>query len=458
MIGQKNSKSKNALMLFCLIPILLLNQCENKINPLGEDILPPNDKLSISSDTIMLTARNRDKVINAASNASILLLGSYEDDIFGFAKADFFLQLAPEDYTDTRLYQDLTVDSARLFILPEDFYGNKKASFNVELNMVNADLPTDTGYFSDFNADDYYTENIQIIDGNFSFTPEDSILSIPVSMDFVNQYLLSADVEDSVYSAATDFLDYFKGFYFTINEQHTSDGAIEYLNITNKQTRLSLYYTKTLNDEDIVDTINFKVDDNCTNISVFECDNLKEIKQRNTSDAGDDWIYIQSLGGVSAEVDMKKLYSWTDSMANAPIIINKAEVLVDVIDEGVNIEQFTPADPLTFTFTDEFRVYDYLPDAPCYISDISNEDKISSRALNYYGGNYDSDTKSYDFRISRYVQSILDNELDTVTYFNLFPGDYDSENFILVYNSSIAERVIIDKDIKLIITYSETNN
>ena len=451
MIIKKDINAKGLFAIFYLLTIFFFIQCENEPNPLGLNILPPGDALQLYSDTITLKAENSDRVFNAAVNSPFAMLGSYEDNRFGFAKASFFMQVVPKDIEDNRLYKDIEITSAKLYIVKEDFYGSKNASFDLDIYPADS-IPYDTGYYSDFEPELYYDKNTQVTDGPFSFSPDEAIISIPLSLDFVKQHILTATTSDSVFSSNTAFLNHFKGFYFVSKDIHSVDGAIESLNFSNDASGLSLF----TNDNDTIDFV-FN-SDYCTNVNVFETNELVSIQQMNENRTNsDNWVYIQSMGGVSAKVDMGALSDWMASKPSDSTIINKAEIFIDVINEDVNIAHFPPPDKLTFTYTSEYRVFDNLPDSPCYLS-INNNDEITTQSYNYYGGYYNDSLYNYTFRISRYIQVLMNKQIDEHEWFYLTPGLYDKKYFELVYNSSIANRVVIDKDIKLIITYSEINN
>ncbi len=355
---------------------------------------------------------------------SKVLLGSYVDDIFGLAQASFATQFRLSSY-DVDFGINPVVDSVVLYLDYVGFYGDTTTPQEIKVFQMTQDIFRDSSYYSNEDMSVLADLSSPLAQVTTSFSPNATgSLSIQLDNNFGTNL-----IADSGYYANNDtFLVQYKGLYIT-STAVTTNGAIIYFDPISENTKITLYYHNNSNDSL---SFNFLINENCAYFNLFSHDYTGTTFENDINqDTATDNVYIQSMGGVKAKIDLDELLTWKDS---GSIAINKAELVLNVNDINSDMQLFAPPNRLLLEIVDDNDGFDGPID---YYMDNT-----------YFNGYYDETTNSYTFNISQHVQKIITGE-ETNTSLYIFP-----EN-----NKVSAERTVISNDgnnrIKLNITYTK---
>ena len=355
---------------------------------------------------------------------SKVLLGSYNDAIFGLAQASFATQFRLSSY-DVAFGTNPVVDSLVLYIDYVGFYGDTTTPQEIKVYKMAQDIFRDSSYYSNEDMTTLADLSSPLSQYITSFNPNASnTLALHLNVNFANEL-----IADSVYYTDNDtFLTQYKGLYITTTPV-TANGAILYFDPISENTKMTLYYHNDSNDSLSFD---FLINENCAYFNLFNHDYTGTTFENDINqDTATDNIYIQAMGGVKAKIDLDELLTWKDS---GNIAINKAELVLNVNDINNDMQLFAPPERLLLEVVDDNDGFDGPID---YFMDNT-----------YFNGYYDETSNSYTFNISQHVQKIITGE-ETNTSLYIFPES----------NKVSAERTVLSNSgvnrIKLNITYTK---
>jgi hypothetical protein len=400
--------SKHIRYFLLLSLIALVVSCKKKTpEDIGLPILPGGDLLNAQfSDTLTLIAHTvRDDSLNTTA-VSPLLLGICNDPVFGISTSSIFTQICiPSGKSNPAFGTNPQLDSAVLSLvyLGGQKYGNLYPE-KFKVYEVTDQMSTSAKYYSDtsliYNTEigsAYILPNTKdsVKLGNDPKMP--SQLRITLDKNFCQKFL-----DDSThYSSNTIFQSYFKGLYITTaSGTPIGTGAILYMDATNINSRVTLYYhnSNAVNNDSL--SYYFAITKGgCARFSHFEHDYLSatEIKSQLNSSMSvpEDKVFVQAMAGLRTKISMPYIM---DLLKNGKIAINKAELIL-------------PVDPLSIAGPDS--TYFPCPKLVATIADSLLGPLIMSdyfEGATYFGGEYDAVNKVYKFNIARHIQQILNGK------------------------------------------------
>lgn len=244
------------LSAFLLLIVSVVAACKKPENTIGKEVYDPEALLDADGvDTFQLITYCEldDSVISSGTNN--VLLGSYNDPVFGEVDAGFYSQFRlPTNNPDFGNIGDIIVDSVVLSLEYDDHYGEVTAPQTYRVYRMQEDLYLDTLYY---NFQDKLTEATSLVPmGREVIQPKpgeevmlandtlDPQLRIPLETSF-GWEIINASQNGTLVDNAT-FLETFKGLYITTeNGPWTQgEGSILMLDLTDPQSLITLYYTQ----------------------------------------------------------------------------------------------------------------------------------------------------------------------------------------------------------------------
>nr|MBC8488251.1 DUF4270 family protein [Bacteroidota bacterium] len=233
---------------------------------------------------------------------------------------------------------------------------------------------------------------------NFIFipNPNDSVLidtvkyaaelRIPLNESFIDRIFTDADSTDL--SSNDDFIDFFKGLYvITENATAPGEGAVFYFDLLNDRSDVTIYYNDTLSYQFVINYYNARV-------GKFEHDYSLSTDQtfigqvvNGDTTLGTEKLYLQGLAGVKTTVKFPGLAEWIES---GNIAISQAKLIIPAEQPA---DELDPPDNLILFSLNEDGQYVFTADQ------LEGDD--------YFGGDYNSDLNCYQFRISFYIQDLV---------------------------------------------------
>jgi len=403
---------------------ILVSSC-NKESQLGLDVQPEGDLLNVlwSDTTTIYTRTVREDSLRTDETlllAGDVLLGKYNDPIFGYSSASFYTQIRiPASNPD--FGTNAIADSTVLVLVYDNtyIYGDTSSikTQNVNVYRMNAAISQSENYYSNSTVPTIQAD----LANNKSFKPaitsNDSVmvngkkeraqLRIPMDVQFGQTIINNQNT--GVLSSGNNFQNFLKGFYITTENTNglaSGDGNIFKIKITDPKSRLCVYYHYT--GKTIVTTANPVQQDsviwtqydmpmnNVARFSTFKHDYTAASStlasqlgsnpaEQNTT------VFVQAMSGVKTKVTLPYLMNWIDSGA---VAINKAELLIRVDTTLSQINKYaTPTNLLLFQINDDGTNNVLMPDF--------------GEGTTYFGGSYNTGIADYRFNVGRYIQQIL---------------------------------------------------
>ncbi len=444
-LSEKNSSSKFSITLITLFAlfIILFNSCSKEPGQIGFIIQPDESKLNVAfSDTTTIYAFSEAIDSIRSDKLSVSAFGSLRDPVFGGTTAGFYTQFIlsvnGHDFGEER-----QLDSLVLKLGYEGYYGDTNVVLTAHIYEMLKDISKDSVYYSNLqlplNPTDY---------SNFSFEPRptDSVVyyedTLPAMLR-INLTDISTELGNKLLGATVDdmedseiFQEYFNGL-FVQSQPVNDEGAILYFGLTSPYTSLSLYYSNSEQDslryEYLITTTTATVNKYEHEYNTANQDFKSQVINGDTS-LGQQNFYAQGYSGVQSLIKIPHIRKWAQE---GNVAINEAKLILPGSSEN------------------EFF------DAPrqMYLLNIE-EDGLGSGLIdategdNYFDGYYNDDRNLYEFRITRYIQSLISDTTlpNRGLYLFLFGGSVHPERFIFKGNQNGSDST---GGIKLEILYTD---
>ena len=433
----------NILIKTLIISVLVVLgvSCSKTTEQIGNGLLSDSDHIGVAfTDTLHIACHST--VIDSMPTKGIttVMLGSMIDPIMGLTNAGLITQLHLSS-TNQYFGENPVIDSVVLQLSINGYYGDTTTWQTVHVYELSEALIDSVDYyqFSDVEVKPIDLANayqfqphpytIGTVVGNDTLTQ--AVLRIPLATSFGEQL-----AEDSaVYSSTEDFKAFCYGLKICC-ESVAQGGAITSFNPTsNTITQLQVYYRETpdanpmryyfyITSEDVY--FNQYLHD----YTLGSADFVQQVVDGQTT-LGQQQLYLQSMGGVRAELCFTDLMEWAESLKEegAHIIINEAKLIFPALTEAVDTAIFTPPTSLALLSINEDGTTTILPD---YLE-----------GTNYYGGSYSSSTGSVTFRISEYLQSlILGSQTSQGLYVSIMGASYNAKRWVIAGPEANQDNVL----------------
>lgn len=389
----------NYRLVFGFLLMIAIASCQEP-DGIGLEVLPDGEEMPIAwIDTFTLEARTVIFDSVPTSGTTSFLIGDFGDPIFGRVTSELFTQYKLAT-TDIDFGSNPQLDSIVLNLAYSGSYGatdKLKGTMKFGVYELEEDLySTATGdsvYYSTAAhsvastplAEIRFRPNLfsNVVTGTDTLPPS---LRIPLDNSLGDRILNSGNLASNEV-----FLEEFKGLNVKSIDpfRNTGFGSILYFNIASRFSRLELYYKN--DDEDSL-RIEFLISNSYGVHTSFQHEFPVEIltAMDDSTEAGKDRLYIQSMAGLRMKVDFPHLRKLNEL---GVVAINKAELVVP-LDETVITEYSVPSN-LQVTAVKEDGGQTFVVDF--------------FEGTDYYGGSYDSEKKEYVFNIARHLQSILNS-------------------------------------------------
>ncbi|MEY3343332.1 MAG: hypothetical protein RL090_1016 [Bacteroidota bacterium] len=379
-----------ACWLVCGFLFTLYSSCMEP-DSIGLELLTPDQPGVFFTDTLTLdcTTIREDSLRSDEFVAAFNLAGSYDDPVFGGTVAGFYSEVRlPNNNTTFTFGTSPVLDSVVLTLAYSDSYGDTTSPVGFRVFETDDKLVIDSTYYTN----DTVSLKRELFAGALYVKPKDSVLvdgakraphlRLRLTNDFGNDFI---NAPTSSFLDNTAFLNFFNGIHVTADAITTpGQGVIASFNLLASMSKLTFYYK---NGSDTTRrTANFEINSGCPRFNRY----IHNYSGSQVGDvfpaSGDNKLYIQSMSGLKSRIKIPHLRNLA---TNGPVAINKAELIIPVIDNGT----FKNHNSLLLFGVDSTGKEAVIPDV------------LESPA--YYGGSFDAIAQSYKFNINRYVQRIV---------------------------------------------------
>lgn len=381
-----------------LIFILLFSSCKKDPYNIGIDLLPATDTLNIkSNDSTSIIAYSELQDSIRTDKTATFALGSLVDPVFGTSTASFYTQFQLYN-TTFNFGQNPVLDSIVLTLQYSSIYGNTNTPQSIKVYEISQTLDPVKSYYSNNQAGIYPT-----MLANKTFRPaiKDSVKvygkkvapHLRINLNQYTNYLgyKIINAPTAILTDATSFYGYMRGLCVE-SSKINSGGGLTLFNPLGTETKLIVYY----HNEDVGDSLHCDLIIGSANARFTHIDHnnyadaspeFKSQVLNHDTTLGKTQLYLQGLAGVKMKVRLPFL---TDFAKLGPIAVNNALLVLKNITSDTS---FAPPPSLTLMKIDSTGYYSFLID--------------ENEGPEYFGGIYNASARTYSFRITRYVQSIL---------------------------------------------------
>lgn len=270
--------------------------CDNN-EGMGYELLPAADKANVTVETIEVKAYTELESPIVSSNTSYMMLGAFQDNIFGLTETSFACKFSNSSYG--KYTSGDICDSVRLSLGVDksaDFvYGDKTQAVTIEAYRVTTPLTQET-YYSDFDMTGKYdTEKI----GGATFVPA----NLDTALSFMLDKSFGQKVIDN--SLASTFDDNICGLYFKVSASESGNCIVKFF-------RMSDYtqYEVFCHNETGKTSVKYSIQSTDCNFNLiahkYDSD-LVDVVKSNANGIQTPYLYLQSMVGTRIRLDISGL-------------------------------------------------------------------------------------------------------------------------------------------------------
>lgn len=449
---KKTHSTARILALLIGTLFLAFSACKKSPTSIGDNLIDGNEFINVfRTDTVAVLSYSYFEDSIGTKNVTNALLGSMKDPVFGNTEAGFYTQFHISSAGQHFGVQPV-FDSLVLQLGITGYYGDTTTWQTVHAYELTDSLSMETNYCNSSevahspidhaNAFMFmpHPKTRQVVVG--SDTLSNAVVRIPLSSELGN-YLMSLD--SVAYSEPDIFKTYFKGLY-VITDPVGTGGAVTYFNMTNNVlTQLQLFYHNAATPDKPM-RYDYYVTSSDTYFNHFDHDytqgSAEFVAQLVDGDTtlGQQQAYLQTMGGVRLRLRFPNVDRWADTLQEGShIVINDAKLVLPAspaVDDSSDYK--SPTTLVALGFNEDGTTY-ILPDY--------------YEGSGYYGGTYNSSTKSVMFRITEYLQGVVSKKVSNVALsIGINGAAYNASRWIV--NGPEAPE---GSSLKLIVTYSIVN-
>jgi hypothetical protein len=377
--------------------LLIFSGCNKKPESIGLDLVDQN-KLPVFDTLFSVSAYSTEEDSVITDETSVNLLGSQYTENFGLTVASIYTHLRLSGLSP-RFGDSPQFDSAFLILVYSGYYGNISTPQTIRIYEVDTNFYHDSTYYSSRIFSHKETELAVL---TFIPNPIDSVqindstkvsaqIRIPLNEEFANKILL-ADTLDLV--SNEKFLEYFKGIYITVDSVNApGDGAILYFNLLNSRSKVTIYYNDTLTYNLVFNQNTGRIGNFYHNYAKSQNQNFRDQVLNNVTTIGTQNLYLQGLAGIKTIIKIPSLSDWVNTKNYA---INDAKLIIPVYESLDSL--LKPADKLLLFKLNEAGDV------------VFTDDQLEGDK--YFGGSFNDNTNNYEFRLSFYIQDLLNGATD----------------------------------------------
>lgn len=373
---------------------IFFNSCQTSDSSIGIELLSTDELLQTGYvDTISIEGYTvYDDTLNTLG-CTYALIGSLNDPVFGQTQANFYTQIRPST-SKVNFGTSPVADSAFLYLpYRKVSYGDSVSNLKFKVYMLSEGFNDSVSMYShntlEYSDDDFIGETV--FKPNYSGS--NPHLKIPLNQKFTEK-LFTADT--SLMNDVDKFLNFFKGIAIIAEPQiHQNSGSVVGFNIPSDLCKITIFYQA--QGDTAQKKYDFLINSFCKRFQHYSHNYAEAVPQlKNQLDGdlslGDEFVFLQAMSGVKTKIS----FPYIKNLKGDEIIaINDAQL---IIKSASNSDVFPKPTKLSIRLAG-------ANGTTCPMA-------LPDETTGYFDGTYNEKTQTYRFRISRYVQQIINDEID----------------------------------------------
>ena len=424
--------------IFIICLTLLLIGCKKEYDAIGLNLR--DDYLSTADcDTTTIVAYSvRADSINT-TNLTNGVVGELKDPVFGYLKTGIYVKYLLSEL-NVNFGDNPVFDSLVLTIQYSGYYGDTLSDMRLEVYEMDELLANETAYYSSqkrkTKSDNLLYDKISTFrpKPNTVISSAGDTIKYPAHLrvrlsDELGKHFMD---NPSAFVSNTALHKIFQGLYITATTTSPT-GCLLYFNLKGSISAINLYYHNDkgnrryiFNTPSTTTYYTYATFDHSTSTdNIFR----QQVLEGNTL-LGKQKLYAQPLGGVRTFISFPYLES---SYKSKNQVINKAELVIPAIYDGGCL---LPPSALTLQMKMKNGEIGFLPD--------------NLIGASYFGGTYDEKEQCYRFRITKYVQQLIQQSISSEGIYLVIGGAGVRGNRLLFYGTDAT----LDKRLRLDLYYT----
>ncbi|MEQ9285789.1 MAG: DUF4270 family protein [Cyclobacteriaceae bacterium] len=438
------------LLLIAAISGLL--SCEDP-SEVGLSLNPDGTPIDVLFGEVVLPSTNVFIDSLRTDGSSRLLVGRYNDPVFGTTESSANTQLALSKFTFERKADSLTTDGKQIFDYEIDsvilqlrynfFHSNNFAQEqSIEVRQINDTLFNNVFYLSKFPP--VSDENSTLFgQKTFMVNPDvDSLLKI--NLDVFGEKTLEFLRASSVGSISNDSLvNQLRGIALVPGQNNS---ALLGFDPTHVDSKLSVHYKikqieNVQQDSTILDSLSIQFNfANAVRFNSMTTDRSGSTmgianKSFDSFDVNDGNVYLQSATGIYPRIDLKPFKDFLDQQGS--VLVNRCDIEIPLADDQMSSDHINNVGNLRFYFIKEGGNITNSSSS-VVLSNVSYLSSTSSGIPASAGLN--DDETAYETEITIFTQLINSNSID-VDQLLVVPADITSMNQSIFDKSGIKMKI-----------------
>ena len=400
--------------IFLIFISLFFYSCDES-SQLGLEVQPSSDKIEIfnaslnqnsSTPSFLLTTESVDSL--RSDESSSLLLGAIDDPIFGENLGAFITNLSLSQ-SNIDLGNNPVVDSVVMSYSYSGYYGDLASLTDIAVNYTDLFIYKDSVYYSNHQFN------------NSAGGSEDLLINFTISSDTSTSPIFKMNLENSLGQQILDlgnnglidnetFQSNFGLLWF--NNFSPQSNAIIYLNPSGSNSEFKIYYH---NDDSDSLHLDFVLDGESARINLF---NEKPISNLLIDGSKS---FVQSMAGFQTKIELQNIDLIDSLLMNKAI--NKVTLSFNVTDDS----EYISHENLSLVRVDSSGNNVFLKD-------------LTVEGATHFGGELES--SSYEFNITRFFSSYLNDESYTDELYILASGGVINANRTVIDNNSFLITIL----------------
>lgn len=426
-------KSMKYFILFCLL--VSFGSCSNEEGEsnlhIGEDFVSSNTKVYvIDTLTVEISSFQFDSLI--VSNNNRLLIGSYNDPVFGKTQSKSYVQLQGLTYD---IEDEATYDSIALILKYDSYFYNDTIplqQFKV-FEVLDNIIPDEDSYY---NTTNFNYSSTPIATKNFTPHPKEND-SLDIKVDNTFGASLFNKLKNNEINNSDEFLDEYNGLLIEAN----SDINTSVLGFSISSS-LRVYYTIDDEVEPIEKIIDFPFNSANSFNHIFSnkigtyFENLVNQETFLPSSESDNNTFIQAGTGIVTRIDIPHIKSLSDISGDGAVIDAKLNFTLKRVANSDNL----------YT-RDSLQVY--IIDKKSNVIGNLTSDGVSPVMSILKSATSEFEENTYEIDVKSFIE-LKQNETNQYYYLAIYPQDFTSsvDRYILNDNQTAD-----DLRMKLKLTY-----
>lgn len=382
------------LMAFCV-------SCSDEVSGLGWNLLDDTEG-AVFNDTTTVVAYSQLEDTIRTNGLTSNMVGSLQDPVFGNSSAAICAQFALGSST-VNFGANPVVDSVVLTLQVSSCYGDTNSRVGIRVYQLLDHLSTTDIYYQNsvvaydptplnYSLQGYTVQpHLPVIVDTNSLSPH---LRIRLSQAF-GQYLLNNQHQ---LNTSTSFQRVFKGLRIAAVSHTGSTGYMLTTSLTSSLSGITLYYH---NEHQSSAKHTFPCNARCARFTQFEHDYDASTNEQFVAEVlqgqhfvGENVLFVQGTGGVKTIISFPYLQDAFKQYDNR-VVINRAELVMSNVAPWEAAALATPNALALQGIRKSDGAIAYIPDDEVYTSSA------------YYGGIYDESKFEYRFRVTKFVQDLI---------------------------------------------------